>query len=84
MPIYNYDEITPLDKSIYYDEKEYLYGKDIGFFVAPKYKDAKREFIISCLDQDKRADFIRLGGMTNGHMPGTYYFLASDYYKRLK
>ena len=52
--------------------------------VAIQYKDAKSKFIYSCLDKDKRADFIRLCGMVNGHMPGTYYFLSHDYNNELK
>ncbi len=72
----NYDEITPLDKSIYHDGEETFVGFDVGFYVADKYKAAKSKFIYSC--PDTKVDLFNLGGMVNGHMGGTYYFLSNN------
>ena len=44
--------------------------------VAIQYKDAKSKFIYSC--PDTKVDVFNLGGMVNGHMPGTYYFLSKE------
>lgn len=55
----------------------------MGFDVANKYQDAKNEFIKSGVDS-KLHDFMNLGGMTNCHMPGTYYFLSKNYDNKLK
>lgn len=43
---------------------------------------AKYEFIHSGVDS--KIEKLKIGGMVHGHMPGTYYFLASDYHNRLK
>lgn len=54
---------------------------DIGFYVAPKYRLAKYEFIHSGVDS--KIEKLKIGGMVHAHMPGTYYFLANDYYNVL-
>jgi len=54
----------------------------VGFKVAEKYQKAKNEFCKS--GADSKTSIINIGGMVNGHMPGTYYFLANDYLHKLK
>lgn len=54
----------------------------VGFKVAEKFQKAKNEFCKS--GADSMTGFINIGGMVNGHMPGTYYFLANDYLYKLK
>ena len=51
------------------------YGIDLGFYVAPKYSNAKKEFIHSGIDSMLKTP---LGGMVNAHMTATYYFLSKD------
>ena len=57
------------------EEKKYNLA-DIGFYVAPKYSNAKKEFIHSGIDSMLKTP---LGGMVNEHMTATYYFLFKDY-----
>lgn len=54
----------------------------VGFKVAEKYQKAKNEFCKS--GADSKTGIINIGGMVNGHMPETYYFLANDYYYELE
>ena len=54
----------------------------VGFKVAEKYQKAKNEFCKS--GADSKTGIINIGGMVNGHMPETYYFLANDYLHKLK
>jgi len=61
-------------------DEDTFFGQDIGFYVAKKYKDAKKEFVWS--GADSAADIamtLRMGGMLHSHMPGTYYLIADDY-----
>lgn len=77
------DEIV-LYESKGYDEDTYL-GVHVGFYVAKKYSKAKNEFIHSGADSTGGIpEAINYGGMVHGHMPGTYYFLANDYYDKLE
>lgn len=36
------------------------------------------------LVRTSKTGIINIGGMVNGHMPETYYFLANDYLHKLK
>lgn len=54
-----------------------------GFYVAPKYKKAKDAFCLSGADSLGPANFVRMGGMVNAHMPATYYFIAIDHRGKL-
>ena len=56
-----------------------FFGNDISFYVAKRYKDAKKEFVWSGSDSaSEMAMNLRLGGMLHSHMPGTYYLIAND------
>ena len=69
-------------------EKGYYQVRDknndvfVGFQVADKYQVAKNKFCFSGADS-KLNNFLSLGGMTHGHMMGTYYFLSNDYKDKL-
>ncbi len=59
------------------DEDTY-YRTQIGFYVAPKYAKAKRNFIHSGADTDKKAAFLNIGGMVHPHTPASYWIIAND------
>ncbi len=84
-------DVTANKKHIYGQEKpgkydkrgvgEYrLYGgvSNMGFYVAPKYHIARRNFLLSGADVDERAAFFNVGGMVDTHTPATYYLIAND------
>ncbi len=56
----------------------------LGFYVAPKYKNAKDSFCRSCADVDTDGKKFNIGGMVHAHMPATYYLLAADSRNELK
>jgi len=58
-------------------EDKFLLIADVSFYVANKYKSAKLEFCHSGADSVPVAGFLRMGGMYDAHMPGTYWFLAT-------
>ena len=68
----------------YYQEMDKSLLLVLGKPVAYKYQDAKNEFCHSGSDTLWVADKLRFGGMTHGHMVGTYYFLANDYKNKLE
>lgn len=51
---------------------------DIGFYVAPKYAKAKRNFIHSGADTNEIAEFFNAGGMVHTHTPASYWIIAND------
>lgn len=79
--IVKYNDDNSSDEDVY---TFFFKPTEVGFYVAPKYSNAKLQFIKSARDTSEMGDDLRLGGMVNGHMGGTYYFLASDYHNRLK
>lgn len=67
------------------EEKYILILGDVGFFVASKYSQAKDKFVDSGIDSVLGAsNALQMGGMTHGHMMGTYYFLSNDYNDKLR
>ena len=83
-------DVTAREQHIYGQEKpggREMRGKDedtyyraqIGFYVAPKYAKAKRNFIHSGADsQGGIAAFFNLGGMVDTHTPASYWIIAND------
>lgn len=74
------DFIVDYDRSGHDEGTVYFFGFlpfSIGFNVAPRYYDALSEFCKSGADTKKIANFFRMGGMVNAHMPTTYYLLAT-------
>ena len=63
-----------------YDSKAWF----IGFKVALRYDLAKLLFCLSGSDTKEYIAAVNGGGMTHGHMVGTYYFLANDYKNKLE
>lgn len=55
------------------------FGQDVSFFVAEKYKQAKKEFQWSGADSaSDLALSLGVGGMVHTHMQGTYYLIVDD------
>lgn len=58
------------------EEKLIIY--DIGFYLADRYSNARKQFATSGADSTGGGMNFRLGGMMHTHMPGTYYLIAND------
>ena len=57
-----------------------LYGSvpDMGFYVAPKYHIARRNFLHSGADTQAAGEIVNLGGMNDTHTPASYWIIAND------
>lgn len=67
------------------DDEDTYARNNASFYVAKKYKNAKKEFIHSGADsREGIATKINYGGMVHSHMMGTYYLLANDTHNRLE
>ena len=72
-----------MDEVIEYTQRgtgeDTYFWQDIGFYVAKRYNNAKKEFVRSGADSAAEVAMkVRMGGMLHSHMPGTYYLIADD------
>ena len=83
-------DVTAREQHIYGQQKPGKYIKrgvgeykfynltDMGFYVAPKYHIARRNFLHSGADTDEIASTINLGGMVDTHTPASYWIIVND------
>ncbi len=72
------DKVVPYNKR---GDGEYrLYGSvlNMGFYVAPKYHIARRNFLHSGADTQPAGKVFNIGGMDDTHTPASYWIIAND------